>query len=34
LYEIEENNLTDDETGEIVTIEMIENRLKELGWER
>jgi len=44
LYEIEQNNITDDdfmrlgshneETGEIISISQIEERLKELGWEK
>jgi len=43
LYEIRTKNITnedfeiaelhDDQTGEIVTIEMVENRLYDLGWE-
>ena len=43
LYEIRTKNITnedfeiaelhDDQTGEIVTVEMIENRLYDLGWE-
>ena len=44
MYEIEQNNITDDdfyklgshneETGEIISISQIEERLKELGWEQ
>lgn len=44
MYEIEQNNITDDdfdklgshneETGEIISISQIEERLKELGWEK
>lgn len=43
LYEIRTNNITnedfeianlhDDQTGEIITVEKVENRLKDLGWE-
>lgn len=44
LYEIETNDITnedfeivpvfDDDTGEVLTVEAIESRLKDLGWER
>jgi hypothetical protein len=43
LYEVRTNNITnqdfevaelhDDQTGEIVTVQLIENRLRDLGWD-